>query len=425
MMTVGIKRRLIAFLVLSAVGVVYVCASYLGFVDKVLGRGYTLHLDLPESGGLYVGSAVTYRGVEVGKVAKVDPTDQGIALDLAMKDSAKIPQTAPFHVHNLTAVGEQYLDFEPASDQPPYAGDGFTFHGTAAALPVDEGDLLVQLDQFVNSVDRKSLQVAVRELGNMFRDTGQPLETLLDEGSTFIDTAAAHQDDTVKLLHQGLVVLNTQEQQGENIRALARDLRLLTGSLRSSDADLRTLLQASPDALREVDSLVKDLSPTLPTLLGNLITDNAVVLSHLDGVEQLLVTFPRVVSSGFSGTPANGWGRISLQTDNSVGPCRQGYLPPSKWRRGDQTSDTEPAHVRCASGPPYNMRGANHVPPAQPLPPVTYTDPAPPRRVSYDPSTGRVYGATGGSVNLADQGDLSIFGGESWKWLVISPLMVP
>jgi len=411
--TPGIKRRLIAFLILSAVGIVYVSASYLGFVDKLLGRGYTLHAELPSSGGLYVGSPVTYRGVQVGEVSAVEPTEQGITVDLAMEEESRIPADAPFHVHNLTAVGEQYLDFEPLADEPPYAREGHTFEGTPAALPVDEGELLVELDRFVNSVDKQSLQIVVREMGQAFRDTGHPLETLLDEGTKFIDEASVHEDATVKLLHSGLTVLHTQQQQGENIRALARDLRLLTGSLRAADGDLRTVLQASPDALAEVNQLLEDLGPTMPVLLGNLITDNSVVVSHLPGLEQLLVTFPRVVASGFSGTPTTGWGRISLQTDNSVGPCREGYLPPSDWRRGDITTDVEPAKVRCASGPPYNMRGGNYAPGTQPLPPVTY-------RSSYDPSSGRVYGA---DAVLGDQGDLSIFGGESWKWLVISPVV--
>ena len=36
-----VKVRLIAFVMLSAVGIVYVSANYLGLVDRVLGRGYT------------------------------------------------------------------------------------------------------------------------------------------------------------------------------------------------------------------------------------------------------------------------------------------------------------------------------------------------------------------------------------------------
>ena len=38
-MSTGVKLRLMAFLVLSAVGIVYIAASYLGLVDKALGRG--------------------------------------------------------------------------------------------------------------------------------------------------------------------------------------------------------------------------------------------------------------------------------------------------------------------------------------------------------------------------------------------------
>ena len=49
---------------LSAVGIVYMAGTYLGLVDRVLGRGITVHATLPTSGGLFEGSEVTYRGRE-------------------------------------------------------------------------------------------------------------------------------------------------------------------------------------------------------------------------------------------------------------------------------------------------------------------------------------------------------------------------
>ena len=58
-MTRGIKIRLLAFLLLSAVGVVYVAGSFLGLTDRLLGRGMTIHATLPTSGGLFTGSEVT------------------------------------------------------------------------------------------------------------------------------------------------------------------------------------------------------------------------------------------------------------------------------------------------------------------------------------------------------------------------------
>ncbi len=68
----SVKVRIAAFLVLSAVGIVYIAGSYLGFVDRILGRGNTVHATLPASGGLFEGSEVTYRGVKIGKVEAMD-----------------------------------------------------------------------------------------------------------------------------------------------------------------------------------------------------------------------------------------------------------------------------------------------------------------------------------------------------------------
>lgn len=52
MMTSGVKIRLIAFVVLTVVGVSYAGANYLGFVDRLLGRGYSVSAVLPGTGGL-------------------------------------------------------------------------------------------------------------------------------------------------------------------------------------------------------------------------------------------------------------------------------------------------------------------------------------------------------------------------------------
>ena len=312
---------------LSAVGIVYITASYLGFVDKVLGRGITVHATLPTSGGLYEGSEVTYRGVGIGKVSDMTATPDGVTLDLALEEGTELPKDAPMYVHNLSAVGEQYLDFEPADDKPPYAEDGDTLHGNAASLPVDEGVLLVELNSFVYSVDKEKLRTLVRELGTMFHDTGEPLQQLLDNGSTFIDEASEHTAETRALLDDGLTVLQTQEGQSENIRSFSHDLARITRSLKDSDADLRTTLSETPATAREIDRLLTELEPTLPVLLANATSVGQVGVMHLAGLEQLLVVFPHVIASGFTGTPGDGYGHVNLQLDQEVQPCTEGYKP--------------------------------------------------------------------------------------------------
>jgi phospholipid/cholesterol/gamma-HCH transport system substrate-binding protein len=417
----GIKVRIAAFLVLSAVGIVYVAGSYLGFVDRILGRGFTVHATLPSSGGLFEGSEVTSRGVKIGEVQAMDATRDGLRLDLALKEGTRLPLDSAMYVHNLSAVGEQYLDFEPESGKGPYAGSGDTIEGNAASLPVDEADLLIELDDFVSSVDRDSLEVTVRELGLMFNDTGVPLQKLLDSGGKFIDEAAAHEDETVALLQNGLTVLRTQRDEGENIRTFSRDLNLITKSLRRSDNDLRGTLEDTPAALREVDALLQDLEPTLPVLLGNAVSIDQVVVSHLAGVEQLLVTFPRTIGSGFTGTPDNNGGRVNLQFSNKVQPCTDGYMPNNRWRRADELSDAPIFPAQCNSPAPYNMRGTKYAPGGPRNPGSSGRV----YRATYDPRTGLVQGALdarGDPVRFLDQGNLSVLGGDSWKWLLVGPV---
>lgn len=413
----SVKVRLMAFVVLSAFGVVYVTASYLGFIDQILGRGITVHATLPTSGGLYEGSQVSYRGVQIGKVDEMTTTKDGVSVRLKLEEGTKLPVDAPMFVHNLSAVGEQYLDFEPASDDGPYAEDGAVLEGSAASLPVDETDLLIELDSFVRSVDKENLQVVVKELGTLFEGTGTPLQNMLDSGSRFVDEASAHTDETIALLNDGLTVLRTQQQGGENIRSFSRDLRLITDALRESDGDLRSVLADTPAAAQELTTLLEELEPTIPVLLGNAISVQQVAVSHLRGLEQLLVEFPRVIAGGYTGTTPDGYGHVNLQFDQTP-PCREGYMPPSQWRQGNELTDAPIFPARCAE-PNTNYRGFNYSP-------GTRNNPNPGRAAvgTYDPRTGlssTAVDAQGQPVRLGNP-NISILGDDSWKWLLVGPV---
>ena len=429
-MTRGTRIRIAAFLVLSAVGIVYITGTYLGVVDRLLGRGITVQATLPGSGGLFEGSEVTYRGVKVGKVVRMEPTREGLTVTLRLEEGTRLPVDPPMYVHNLSAVGEQYLDFEPEGSEGPYAEDGDVLRGGADSLPVDEGDLLVELDEFVSGVDRRHLRSVVAELGTMFDDTGGALQALVDDGGRFVREAAEHTDETIALLEDGLTVLRTQRDNQENIRSLSRDLRLLTGSLRRSDRPLRQVLQGTPGTARQLDALLTDLEPTLPILLGHAVSLNQVVVSHLAGLEQLLVTYPRVISSGFTGTPADGYGHVNLQLDYSVPPCTEGFKPPEDWRRGDDLSDGPIFPARCESGPPYGMRGPKYSPDAEGLNyaprPATGFGERSAVTGSYDPVTGLMSGAVdaeGVPVRHQPVGDLSLLGDRAWTWLLTGPVV--
>lgn len=408
-MTRAVKIRLVAFFVLSAVGIVYVAGSYLGIVDRVLGRGTTVHASLPASGGLFVGSEVTYRGVKVGKVSGMHVVPSGVRLDLALKEGTRIPASSKVFVHNLSAVGEQYLDFEPKSKAGPYLSAGQTIAGDAGSLPESTDDLITSMDELVGSVDRNQLSTAVSELGTMFRGTADPLSRMVDSGAKFVEEAQSAQAETIELLGTGQTVLTTQKANADNIRVFARDLAAFTAGLKGSDKDIRTLLQGGTPALNEVRSLLEGLEPTLPVFISNLVTVNQVLTARLPAVEQTLVTFPRVIASGFTGTPGDGYGHINLQMNYLVPPCTKGYKPIDQWLPGTYTGDPPTYPAKCDSGPPINQRGSKYAPAVGAASGTSY------RVAPYDARTGQV-------DDTLTLGRHTVFGDYSWQSMLIGPV---
>ncbi|HSV41262.1 MAG TPA: MlaD family protein [Nocardioidaceae bacterium] len=412
-MTRGVRNRLVVFVILAAVGVIYISASYLGLVDRVLGRGFTVTAQLPGTGGLYEGGQVTYRGVAIGEVTRMTPTEDGVDIELGLEEGTELPLDAPMFVHNGSAVGEQYLDFEPRSDDGPYAEEGAVLKAGADSLPVDEADLIVTMDRFVRSVDTDKLSTVIGELGQMFYNTGRPLQDIIDGANRLITAADAHRAETISLLGRGRTVLRTQAANADNIKAFADGLNTFTRALSDSDRNVRVLLQGGPSALKQVELLLEGLKPTLPVFLGNLVTVNQVTTVRLPALEQLLVTYPALIAGGFDGTTRDGYGHVHLEFTQEPA-CTEGYLPQSRWRPGSDLSDGTPyLQAHCASPAPYNMRGSKYAP--------DYGNGAA-RVAPYDPRTGTVNDG-GMQYVIGDPGLNDIYGEDAWKWMLIGPTL--
>ncbi len=104
-------------------------------------------------------------------------------------------------------------------------------------------ELPLSLDEFVGSVNRRSLRTVVKELGLVFHETGRPLQKLLDGGDRLIRTASRNKAGTISLLRNGRTVLRTQRANRDSIRAFANGLAQFTGALRRGDKDLRTVIE--------------------------------------------------------------------------------------------------------------------------------------------------------------------------------------
>ncbi|MFF4958753.1 MCE family protein [Streptomyces sp. NPDC001222] len=425
MITRTVKAQLLAFATVTAVGVSYVGVQYTGLAETLLGRGYTVHADFADSGGVFPGAEVTYRGVPVGRVSDLRLDGSGVSVALRIEDGApRIPADTLAVVADRSAVGEQYVDLQPRHSGGPYLMDGSPIPRDRTRTPLPVTDLILSLDRLVNSVGRNDLRTSVDELGKAFAGTGAGLSRLVDSGNALVESASASLPQTVSLINDSRKVLKTQADQGSAIKSFSRDLAALTAQLKSSDGDLRRLIGNAVPAAEQIDSLLKSTRPYLPVLLANLISGGQITLARLPGVEQALVTFPVVVAGSYTVVPGDGTTHFGLTVNADDPPaCTQGYR--TRQRDPSDTS-TRPANTdaRCTAprGGRASVRGAQNAPGASAgsggANQSAYVTP-------YDPETGTAtaIGPDGTPVEIGSTGgEQSTFGKESWQWLLVGPM---
>jgi phospholipid/cholesterol/gamma-HCH transport system substrate-binding protein len=421
MITARTKKQLIAFVILTLLGVTFVGARYARLDRLFYDSAYTVNAHFDQSGGIFTGAEVTYRGVKIGSVQDMKLTDKGVDVLLSIdKSSEKIPKDTVALVGNKSAVGEQYVELQPKTDSAPYLRDGSEITTPDTRVPVSTTEILTNLSNLVESVPQADLRTVVAEYGAAFKDTGPSIGQIIDTSSSFIDTANANFDTTTALIRDSRVVLQTQVDKGSAIRAFTRDLALFSGTVADNDKYLRSLIENGSATANELRTFLEQNRVNLGSLINNLVTNNEVVVKHLKGIRQLLVIYPYVVAGGFTVAKKNADGQydaqfgLILQQDGPV--CEAGYDP--RERRDPQDTKDLPmdANAGCTDGG-KNFRGAEKGPSGRAG--TAYRSPV----ATYDARTGTTTWADQDtSAKIAyDGGAAQLFGDDSWKWTLLQP----
>ncbi|WP_199441735.1 MCE family protein [Umezawaea beigongshangensis] len=366
MISARIKLQITAFVAIALLGISYVSVRYVG-LDRVFGGGgYVVTMQLADSGGVFTNSEVTYRGVSVGRVGPMRLTTDGVEVDLVIDPEAP-PIAADLEavVANRSAVGEQYVDLRPTGTDGPHLVDGSVVPRSATRTPPPVENLLTSLDSFAKSVPTDSLRTVVDELDTAFSGTGGDLQVLLDTTRSFTAAAQRHLPQTTALLNDGRVVLGTQVASGDAIRSFSGDLRLLNEQLKNSDADLRRLIDITPQVSEQVTGLLAESGTGLSVTIANLLTTSTITVSRLAGIEQILVTYPMAVGGGFTVAPGDGRAHFGLALNVfDPLPCTVGYEGTTV-RTGNDTSPAPlntQAYCALAPGSATGVRGAQNAP---------------------------------------------------------------
>ncbi|HEX7322977.1 MAG TPA: MlaD family protein, partial [Mycobacterium sp.] len=375
MLTRLIKRQLITFGVLTVAALVGLGWYYLQLPSQAgIGR-YTLKADLPTSGGLYRTSNVTYRGITIGKVTAVEPTEQGAQATLSIDDHYKIPIDAIANVHSTSAVGEQYLDLVSEHAPRQYFSDGQTI--TQATVPSEIGPTLDTANRGLEALPKAKIAALLDETALAFGGLGPALQRLVDSTQAIAGELHTNLPDVDELIQNSTPIIESQVDSGNEIHRWARNLNILGSQAAEKDQNLKHVLSQAAPTADQVNAVFNDVRDALPATLANLAVVADMLRRYNKGLEQVLVILPQAGGAVQTVTASHpGWAALDVATGpvllppgglslNYPPPCLSGYLPASQWRAFADTSPAELPDVYCRipqDTRSNNVRGIRNIP---------------------------------------------------------------
>src|SRR5271170_1136157 len=340
MLTRFIRNQLIVFAALTLAALVALGWYYLR-IPSQLGVGqYRLVAELPASGGLYRTSNVTYRGIQIGRVTKVEPTAHGVRATLSIDSRYKIPVDASANVHSVSAIGEQYLDLVSIGGPGKFFSDGQTI--TKGTVPSEIGPALDTANRGLTVLPTEKIGQLLDETAESVGGLGPALQRLVDSTQAIVSDFKTNINQVDDIIQNSAPILDSQAVSSNAIERWAHNLNILGGEAASQDAHVKSVLtQAAPTA-DQLNSVFSGVRESLPQTLANLEIVIDMLKRYHPGLEETLVFLPQlgsIVQAISAPYEKDRMAALDLTLAiNYPAPCLTGFRPAPEWRSPSDTS---------------------------------------------------------------------------------------
>lgn len=255
---------------------------------------YPLSATFTNANGVLTHDEVDYLGVAYGEVSRVTRTPGGVVVHMAIKKGHLIPMGSSANLDLKSAIGEQYINFQPPAayegNHGPYYQAGFTLpqspdpahpeHGFTST-PVQFSDLLRSASNLLASIPPEALASLVSELATGLNGTTDSLRTLIQSGDRLSSALVTRTQALNQLLTDSTKLVHVVAEHRESLTQAVTDLKAVAAMLQSIQPSTNTLLDKS--------------SPLFQTLANLVATEQANLDCTLKGLNPLLdlVAAPR------------------------------------------------------------------------------------------------------------------------------------
>ncbi|WGX98505.1 MCE family protein [Nocardioides sp. L-11A] len=282
--------------------------------------------DFADTTGVYVGNDVTYLGVKVGEIVRIEPRGATMRVVLRLAPDTRVPRDAGAQVLQGSLVTDRYVELGPAWTEGPtlVSGAHIDVDRTRAPATVDEiakaiDDLVLALDGGLDEKGGAGLGDVLATTARALDGNGPHLRAALAESRDALAMINAKDGDLTAVTDSLVALVETLAERDHSVRDFTR-AAAETGAVL---ADQRQELVATLDGLDELtglaDRFLKENGEVLGDDLAGLADVVEVVRSHQDSLEEAFDTMP-TMAENFARAYDWDLGRLRVQFAFSAGP---------------------------------------------------------------------------------------------------------
>jgi phospholipid/cholesterol/gamma-HCH transport system substrate-binding protein len=340
-----IRINIVSFLVLG-LGLSYAMATQ---VLSVLQDRYTINAIFEDAGGVFTNQEVTYRGVTVGQVGDLNVVEEGVEIQLLIRKGYEIPsEGVEARVMFKSAVGEQFVDLLPASDEGPYLQHGDTIPLAQTTIPVSTQELLTTLEAVLRGVPPEDLKGAIDALGIGLTGTGPDIATIIESTADLAEVFAERAPEFEGILRSGTKVGDAFLDSRDDFETAVHQLVSVSESLAISTENIKRLMQNTNLTSDEAIALLRENRAAVNEFLIRFGEVNDIQADHEDDLSRILQHLPTALDGvNHSFEPSTGLIRFGLVQDQGNPACSYGT---SRRSPEDRSERPPPKNLRCGNG---------------------------------------------------------------------------
>jgi len=276
---------------------------------------------------VFVGDDVRILGVNVGRIAKIEPEARRAKITFWYNGKYKVPADAKAAILSPVLVTGRSIQLVPVYSGGPVMQDGAVIPQERTAVPVEWNELREQLQRLNKNLQPtepggvSTLGALVNTTADNLRGQGANIRDSLIKLSQAFSALGDHSTDLFSSVKNLSILVSALQDSTDLLRRLNQNLADVTGLLANDPGEVASAVSDLNTAVTDVESFVADNREALGTTSDKLAGVTQTLNDSLDDLKQLLHIAPNTLQNYVNiYQPAQGAASSALAIANFQNP---------------------------------------------------------------------------------------------------------